>query len=447
MDCANPNSSTKAVAIEKASQTDKHQNPYLLTPTSGSYTLKLSTPLKVGQYLSVVQRDTVNDVPKGSVTSAAAIPIPLSKQCNANPLQEPYSDCDMSFSIIAGVEQSAQSSLPSTTSPFLRLFTRAGPSDKLQAWAYVRLLGTPQASSTGGVVSAVADPAGTITTQTLSGIGTSIDYMIGAEWIPKREKSKSYSYGLIAGYGGTTPLTANTLTQAFKSPAFGTVECQTLLGRFQTQFTADNIIAATSTNAPAPATGASAPCLVNSKSIVSTTGGVSTFTPVTTIGFSNQDRSSFLGKASIGVRTMDRFITGDNVACGDTDSSSQIGPCERGVVDFVVGQDASVTGGQMRNFVLKVDGVHPLPVKSVSFIYLFGAAIIRIHGNTNLTPLVLQAGDVAALTGNGANAVPNTGVVILPLTQPNRDFYRFGVGININSVFKKLFSAPAPVTP
>ncbi len=371
-------------------------------------------------------------------------------QCNEHPnlnksdqSRTPFSDCDMSVSLIGGVEQSDQSSLPSTTTPFIRLFTRAGPDNipRLQAWAFVRLLGSPQASSTSGVVSVVTDPAGNVTTQTFSGIGTSVDYMLGGEAMLTRPGLRDYSISLVAGFGGTTPLTANNVNQAFKAPAFGTIECNTLQTRFQKQFAADNVLPGTGTNA------ATQSCLVNANSTTSAAGATTvTYTPVTTIGFSNQDRTSFLGKALVGFRTIDRFPGAGNLYCGDADAAKRIGPCERGIVDFLFGQDATVTGGQMRHWVFKVDAVHPLPVKSVSFLYLFGSATIRFARNTNYPPLVLQAGDVASLTGNGTGAVPNTAVVVLPLTQPNRDFYRFGAGINLTSLFKKPSANQTPVT-
>lgn len=96
-----------------------------------------------------------------------------------------------------------------------------------------------------------------------------------------------------------------------------------------------------------------------------------------------------------------------------------------------------MTGGAMHDWVFKVDAVHPLPVPSVNFLYLFGSATFRFKRNVNFAPLILQAGDVSSLSGNGSNAVPNASVVILPLTQPDRDFYRFGVGIDFTSLIKK----------
>jgi hypothetical protein len=440
MDCTDPNSTLKAAPLSNDNvMTDANKNSYVPVTADGPLTLNLKTSLQTPQYVSIAQRSRVNGMDR-QISSAEALAVGLASQCNRNPGLTPYSDCDMKFSIIAGVEQGAQSSLPSATSPFLSIFTTAPEDGRYKAWGSVRLLGAPQATSTNGVVSSFTDPAGNITTQTFSSIGTSLDFMIGGEIVLTNPGAKMYSVSLVAGYGGTTPLTANTLNQAFKAPAFGTVECMTLQSRFMQQFASDNIIAGTGTNA-----GATPSCLVNSNSVTSAAGAATTtYTPVTTIGFSNQDRSSFLGKALFGIRTIDRFPGSGSQFCGDADSSKQIGPCARGVVDFVFGQDASVTAGHMRHFVFKINAVHPLPVKSVSILYLFGSVTLRFNRNTNFAPLILQSGDVTALSGNGSSAVPNAAVVILPLTQPDRDFYRFGVGVDIQGIFKKLFSSPAP---
>ena len=433
--------------------------------SSGSVvTLQLLAPLKKGDQFCAVEsysgapakKADISAVVTAGDTTAAAAKITPVIQCNKglkapNVNDTPYSDCDLSFSLIGGVEQSAQSSLTSETTPFLRVFTRASLSDTspINIWGLVRVLGAPTTSSTQGVISVVTDPSGNLTPQTFSTIGTSIDYMVGAEVV--LSPAKAYTVSLIAGFGGTTPLQANTLSLAYQAPAFGTVECNQLYTRFSNQFGSDNI--ALGANSGASANAATATCLVNKNS--PTSAGATTFTPVTTIGFSNQDRTSFLGKDLIGFRTIDRFLGPGNKACGTADPTNQVGvgPCARGIVDWTFGQDASVTGGQMRNYIFKVDGVHPLPVASVKFIYLFGSASIRLSRNTNYAPLILQSAAVSTLTGTGSSAIPNTSAVVLSLVQPNRDFYRFGVGVDLNQIFTKLFTAvskpaaAAPTTP
>lgn len=247
---------------------------------------------------------------------------------------------------------------------------------------------------------------------------------------------KAYSISLIAGFGGTTPLQANTLSLAFTAPAFGTVECNQIFPRFKTQFALDNIIQGNANNTTTP----NAPsCLVNANS--PTSNGATTYTPITTIGFSNQDRTSFLLKDAFGARTIYRYRGAGNVACGDSDSANHIGPCQRGVVDWTFAQDASITGGQMRKWIFKVDAVYPLPIANLQFLYLFGSASIRVEKNIDYAPLILQPANIATLAGSGTGGVPNPSVVVLSLVQPNRDFYRFGACINITQLFAKLFSS------
>jgi hypothetical protein len=100
----------------------------------------------------------------------------------------------------------------------------------------------------------------------------------------------------------------------------------------------------------------------------------------------------------------------------------------------------------MSKFIFKVDAVHPLPVPSVKFLYLFGSMSVRLSHNTNYSPLILQSASVSSLTGTGSSAIPNPSVVVLSLVQPNRDYYRFGVGLNLTQIFTKLLSAATPGT-
>ncbi len=340
---------------------------------TGSFSAKLSKPLAGGQYVSVVEEFNSGAPP---VISTKATAVGPASQCNQQPQDFPYSDCGMSLSLIGGVEQSAQSASPSATTGFLRVFTRAtfasaptSPWYALHDWGYVRLLGAPTTSSTNGVESVVSNPTGSITTQTLSTIGAAIDYMLGLEYqfrrAHKNSDSNPYSVSLIAGYGGTTPLQANTLSLAYTAPAYGTVECPALYSRFQNQFVADKILLGTTANASTPS------CLVNGNS--PTSPGATTYTSIGTIGFSNQDRASFLGKEVVGIRFIDRFLGSGDVACGDTDTTNQIGPCERGIVDLTFGQDASITGGLMRTTFLR--SMLSIPYQSPALRYCTSSAL------------------------------------------------------------------------
>ena len=388
-----------------------------------------------------MSNDADNPPASHAAFSEKATAVPPIAQCNTAISVNPFDrDCDLKLSIIGGIEESAQSSSQTATTPFLRVFTQSSIVDKnkfwLNDWGYVRLLGAPTTSSTNGVVSVVSNPSGALTAQTFSSIGTSLDYMLGLEWEFVHPGLAGFSISAIAGFGGTTPLQANTLALAFTAPPFGSVECQNLYPRFMNQFAADNISLGTPTNT----TGTTPSCLVNTSSPTSTSSGT-TYAPITTIGFSNQDRTSFLGKEVLGIRTITRFKGTGNTACGDSDPANKVGPCERGVIDFTVGQDASITGGQMRHYIFKIDAVHPLPVAGVSILYIFGSASMRLAHNVNYPPLILQSANTSTLSGTGTSSVPNAATAVLSLVQPNRDYYRFGIGINIFQIFTKLAAA------
>jgi hypothetical protein len=109
-------------------------------------------------------------------------------------------------------------------------------------------------------------------------------------------------------------------------------------------------------------------------------------------------------------------------------------------VDVTMGQDASVTGGYLHGVVFKVDAILPIPTGSgSSWLYLFGSTYIRLQTNQNLSPLVLQ-------TPPTPITVPSPTVFVLPLRQPNRDYFRLGVGLNINQLWCKAFASSCPTT-
>jgi len=110
---------------------------------------------------------------------------------------------------------------------------------------------------------------------------------------------------------------------------------------------------------------------------------------------------------------------------------------------MVLGQDASVTQGFLRGVVLKLDGTLPIPTGGgSSWLYLFGSAYMRMARNINQNPLILNAVQLSSITppAPGEPPIPNPLVAVLPLQQPNRDYYRLGVGLNMNQVFCKTFS-------
>ena len=435
LDCTAAGSAIKPTAVSKGAVAKGLA--YIAADKSGVTDLTLTSQLSAGQAISIVQ------VSGASTITSTTYGVGLSSQCNHNPFKNPYyHDCDMNFSLIGGIEQAGLSSQPSVTDGFLRAFTRAGRKNVF-TWAEIRLLSAPQQSSANGVVAAFTNPSGVITTTAVSNVGNSIDFTVGGEYLPHFEKAQDYTISGIAGVGGTTPLASSTVTQGYAAPALGTVECNVLYAKFKKYFTKTqyNIAANNPTNDMGTTAGA---CLLNMNS---PTGSPAKYAPIKSIGFSDQDRTNFLAKWVVGLRSIDRFKAPNTVACGDLDTANNIAPCQRGIVDFTVGQDSSITGGQLRNWVFKVDGVHPLPVKGVAFLYLFGSFSMRFEKNVNNDPLILQAASLSTLSGTGSSAVPNVNTVVLPLQQPNRDFYRFGVGVDALCIFNKLFTSVQLASP
>ncbi|HEY0796200.1 MAG TPA: putative Ig domain-containing protein [Acidisarcina sp.] len=407
------------------------QDAYVNTDANGDFTATLQTPiscdneerLRNGEgkekgeyvYVSAAQMDKNSNIINYSPWVRACSPQKKLSNC-----MQAYNDCDESFSLVGGLEQSDLSAQDNQTGAFIRAFTRTA-----HVWGSIRLLGAPVVSDTQNVVSAAADPTGVLTSKSFATVGNAVDYLVGGEFgtIKTSRDGGRYSISFIAGIGATTPLTSQKLVLAYTVPPVNTVECAQL----QSRFTPKNGYPV------APASFPGTPyCLYNTIGVTSPTMS-NPGTQVTTLGFTNQDRSSFLIKYGGGFRTVDRFHTGKSSICGDkSDVDPEFAPCERGIVDFVVGQDEAITGGLLRRFVLKIDGVHPLPIAGSSYLYLFGSAAIRLAPNQNSSPLILQSATLTQVS------VPSASVFVLPLKQPNRDFYRFGVGLNLNAIFKKL---------
>jgi hypothetical protein len=110
-----------------------------------------------------------------------------------------------------------------------------------------------------------------------------------------------------------------------------------------------------------------------------------------------------------------------------------------GNIDATIGMDSAITGGVFRGnrWIFKADGTYPLIGVGKSLFYLFGSFSVRFARNhTDNSPLILQAASVSNLSGSSSSSVPNVNTVVLPLRQPDRDFYRIGVGIDLASLFK-----------
>jgi hypothetical protein len=340
-----------------------------------------------------------------------------------------YSDCDLragiSVSLIGGLEQSYLTSEQDQTNGFIRLYTqKINPISENTHWSFgpwgtVRDLGAPQTADNQNIVTALSNPNGTITTSSLANIGYSVDFLIGlALDHPALGKRGQYSWGPILAFGATTPISSTTINAAYSVPGLGTQACTEL----QQRFTGPQAVA--NGYSPQLVAGPSGTlttaCLVNSNA--NSTG---TPSAVSTLAFSGENRADFLEKWEAGVRTTYRIYTGNDQHHCDAHTT-----CQRGTVDYTIGQDAAITRGQMRNWVGKVDGIQPLPY-SKGFLYLFGSVALRFAHNTEYPPLILQAATSPSNT-------PNPATFVEPLMQPNKDFYRIGVGLSLDQIFTAL---------
>jgi hypothetical protein len=93
-----------------------------------------------------------------------------------------------------------------------------------------------------------------------------------------------------------------------------------------------------------------------------------------------------------------------------------------------IGQDENVTGGALRNPVVKFDVFYPFPLKAngTRFLYLFGMAGLRLTPDGGTIPYILNPAP-AGITGSESSVA----IVVVP---SNRDVYRIGVGIDAVSV-------------
>ncbi len=310
-----------------------------------------------------------------------------------------FNDCNEEFQMIGGVEQSGLSSLNQDTGGFLSVFTRAPVNDlNTRLWLRARILSSPR-QSTDNVFSVFSDPTGQLQKIDFTKVGAAIDYVFGVDYQPPflTTEDGRYSASFIASAGATTPFSSQDVVLRFSIPPGGTRDCSTFLSKYP-QLT--------------PGTGAN--CVAP---------------PTQFIALSNQDRSNFLLKWGIGLRTVTRFCRTkkeNSSDCADDDAN------ERGIVDLTVGQDQAITGGIARHLVFKLDGVHPLPIGDAKILYLFGSVAMRFSHNVNQDPLILTPADASQAV------VPSAATALLPLHQSDRDFYRIGVGLNLTYIFEKL---------
>lgn len=434
------------------------------TGADGSFFLQVTVPKNSGDYVAVTQVATLVN---GSAAPAQSTPVRQPRYDGV--CQYEFNDCDFIWSLLGGIEQADLSSQSSQTEGFVDFFVRAPWNARLaSAWLLSRFLGAPASTNTLNVVTAATSASG-FTTAQLPQTVFAVDYMIGYEHdfrLPgeKNPGSGMFTFGPIAALGATTPLDSSTASVAYKVPDYGTNECNQLQQRFGAPFT---IGTATGSGTPATYTsftltgkanpngyapalpppgyasgGATPACVVQPPPGSSSATPSSPGTQITTIAFSNQDRTSFLLKWEAGFRFINRWHSGSSQHCSSWSPGSQghekDGPCLRMIADVTIGQDQDITAGYLRHFVLKNDIVVPLGKKGLFF---FGDAQNRIEHNKNYSPLILNSVPIA--TGpnppTGSVTIPSSSVFVLPLKQSDRDYYRIGFGIDVTTLMKAWF--------
>jgi hypothetical protein len=170
---------------------------------------------------------------------------------------------------------------------------------------------------------------------------------------------------------------------------------------------------------------------------------------ITNVAFVTQDRSRFFRKYYTGLRfktfAFDPSVTVD---CDDPKAKPVGGitpplvPCPApqnrfpGVFDLTVGQDESVTGGQLRHWVFRMDAVYPFPF--VPGMHILGSVNLALAKNKLTSPVTIQSPSPAPVE-NGSNI--NTVRQVVP--QLDRDIFRIGVGVDIDQILKALKKKPA----
>lgn len=439
----------------------------------GTFSATLSLPRRSGDYIAVTQ--TVS--PSGGSPAPDSI-VPMQPSSYDGVCQYSFNDCDYIWTLLGGLEQADLSSQSSQTEGFLDLFVRAPWNMRWGSiWLRSRFLGAPAATNTLNVATAATNASGFTTAQLPQNV-FAVDYNIGFEHdflLPgtKDPQNAMFTWGPILDFGATTPLDASAPTLAYTVPNYGTNECAQLQARFGAPFTTNSppSIPPPGTTTPVTLTGQSNkygynPYLPPPGYYVTNnngTPGVSTTpgcvvqptpgttvasvgqpgTQITTLAFSHEDRTSFLLKWQAGVRLINRWHTDASSVCSTWSPSSaghaNDGRCSRLIADISIGQDESITGGYLRHFVLNNDILLPI---ATTGLYFFGTASTRFSRNETFSPLILNSVPIAsgANPTAGSVTIPSPSVFVLPLRQPNRDFYRIGFGIDVTSLIKPLVS-------
>lgn len=319
---------------------------------------------------------------------------------------------------IVGFEQAGASSADTETQPFLDFFftapmrfkPRGDDLPRVSAWGQLRFAAVPQQVSTFGALP--VNLVGPVVENKLTDLVQGFDFMAGLEvrlfgsgkpyvsLIPG-VKNKTFLH-LVGGAGAISPLSREAnrgAAQIFTVPAEGSPQRELFTQRYPEAVDA------------------------NAKYVA----------------FVFPDRDRFLRQFYGGIRLKSYYFNDDGTLINRFPA----------IFDVMIGQNEAVTGGRLqtditddkgkvigreRRYVLRLEAFYPLPIKEANFLYLYGTAMMKIGGGGVKidTPLFLDTPGTAenvTLTSNG--------VFIMPTLQTNRDYYRFGVGVNLTELFNR----------
>ena len=369
-------------------------------------------------------------------------------RCPPNFVIVQYPSNNQNSRAVVGIEQAGGSSASSETKPFLDFFfttpfwfhNRKSKCDQKDAeaketclrqereerdltprtprmgfWGQVRLAVTPQQIGAAQVfpsslVNRVGDPDQTVE------LARSFDFLAGLEFrvktsngnflslIPlKRQRSSLY---LAGGFGAISPLDARRESaQIFRIPKPGDPQREEFIKRY---------------GEPPPPVGDAAP-----KEFV---------------GLVPLERDRFLRQWYLGIRLKTHY-------CETHSCVSYINNFPA-IVDFMIGQSEAVTGGSLKYidpatgerknaFVFRIDAFYPFPIKEARFLYFYGSAVMKLgSGGVKIeTPLFLDTASSDVLINDPRVFIPTTEQ--LNLRQPNRDYYKIGIGLNLTELFNR----------
>lgn len=163
------------------------------------------------------------------------------------------------------------------------------------------------------------------------------------------------------------------------------------------------------------------------------------------VGLIPLDRDRFLRQWYIGARLKTLYC--DNENCTRFKNNFPA------IVDFMFGQNEAVTGGSLKytttdpsdstktieknSYVLRFDAFYPFPIREANFLYFYGTAIMKIGagGVRVQNPLFLDTAPGEVLITDSRVYIPPSN--LQKMFQPNRDYYKIGVGINLTELFNR----------